>query len=91
MRASVPERDSTGNYNMTVESEIQVQIMAENMTRLLDYLHGTLGNDVFNVTVMANAGSASPMTWNDREVIADMVSRHPALGDLIKKLDLKIS
>lgn len=91
MRASIPVRDSSGNFSMTVESDIQVGIMAENMTAVMDYLHKALGNEVFSLVVHANAGVSAPSTWNDRDVIADMVERHPALKNFITELALKLS
>lgn len=91
MRAAPPKRSSDSTFTMTVESDIQVELMANAMNHLLDFMHNKLNNNTFKLIVQANAGASAPSTWNDREALADMMTRHPALKTLIAELGLVIS
>lgn len=91
MRTAKPERIADRIYEIVVESEIQVELMTESMPGLIDELRKALDNDDFIIKVRANNGASSPITWNEREVLADISSRHPELQDFITKLGLTLS
>jgi hypothetical protein len=40
--------------------------------------------------VRANNGASSPMTWNEREVLANMIERHPSIKDFVDELGLSL-
>jgi DNA-binding TFAR19-related protein (PDSD5 family) len=91
MRVSHPQRTGAENvFEMVVESEIQVELINEALPDLLASLRGTLQNDLIQIHVRANNGASSPMTWNEREVLADMIKRHPAIKSFVDDLGLSL-
>lgn len=87
----MPERVADNIYEIVVESDIQVELMTESMPALLQELQRALDNNGFVIKVRANNGASSPVTWNEREVLADISTRHPELQDFITKLGLTLS
>jgi hypothetical protein len=91
MRVSLPQRTEVANtFEMVVESEIQVELINEALPALLTDLRRTLQNDLIAIHVRANNGASSPMTWNEREVLASMIERHPALKTFVDELGLSL-
>lgn len=91
MRACRPVPGEGNSYTMTVESDIQAGLVNERLADILVYLRSTLSNTMIDITVVTNEGAASPATWNEREVISDIASRHPSFVTFAKALDLKLS
>jgi hypothetical protein len=91
MRVSLPQRTAVANtFEMVVESEIQVELINEAMPALLADLRASLQNDLLSIHVRANNGASSPMTWNEREVLANMIERHPSIKDFVEELGLSL-
>ena len=91
MRVSVPHRTATDNvFEMVVESEIQVELITEAMPKLLTALRTALRNDFITIQVRANDGESSPLTWNEREVLASMIERHPTVETFVDDLGLSL-
>jgi hypothetical protein len=91
MRVSHPQRTGAENvFEMVVESEIQVELINEALPDLLASLRSTLQNDMLQIHVRANNGASSPMTWNEREVLANMIERHPAIKSFVEDLGLSL-
>lgn len=92
MRAHTPERQP-GSFALKVEvdSDIQAGHINEAMPRLLDHLHGCLSNHSITIKVTVKEGPGSPSTWNEREVLADMLRRHAEMRQYITKLGLTLS
>lgn len=92
MRAHQPTR-RPGSFALVteVDSDMQASQINEAMPRLLDHLHGTLGNYAVTLTVHVKDGPGSPSTWNEREVLADMLKRHPDMRRYIDELGLTLS
>lgn len=80
----------TDSFEMVVDSAPQVELMLEAMPRLLEHLRNALANDMITIKVRATEGVASPMTWNEREVLADITARHPSLQEFITALKLTL-
>lgn len=92
MDSAHPRRvHGTFQLEMTVESDIQVDLIEREKPLLLEYLRRVLRNDSITLTAKANQGAPSPQTWNEREVLADMLKRHPGLQDLVKTFKLTLS
>lgn len=94
MRAHVPVRlgdqlTSTA-FQMTVESDVQKQLVENFLPQILTHLRTELRNGEITITVEAN-GESSPQTWNEREVLADIARRHPTLTTFITDLNLTLS
>jgi hypothetical protein len=60
------------------------------MPALLADLRASLQNDLLSIHVRANNGASSPMTWNEREVLANMIERHPSIKDFVDELGLSL-
>ena len=90
MRASHPVRVRDAHFRMDVEGPVQVEIMANAMQELLDFLRGALRNHALIVTAKATLGPTSPLTWTEREVLADIARRHPTLNTFISDLSLPL-
>jgi uncharacterized protein (UPF0216 family) len=91
MRVSLPQRTAQANtLEMVVESEIQVELINEALPNLLASLRKDLQNDMISIHVRANTGESSPLTWNEREVLADIIKRHPAVKSFVDELGLSL-
>jgi DNA-binding TFAR19-related protein (PDSD5 family) len=91
MRVSHPQRTAEANVlEMVVESEIQVELINEALPDLLASLRSQLQNDMISIHVRANTGQSSPLTWNEREVLADMIERHPIIKSFVDDLGLSL-
>ena len=92
MRSHVPVRRA-GSFGLDVEvdSDMQASQINEALPRLLDHLHTSLDNYSVTITVHVKDGPGSPSTWNEREVLADMLKRHPDLRRYMDELGLTLS
>jgi flagellar basal body L-ring protein FlgH len=91
MRVSLPQRTAVENvFEMVVESEIQVELINEALPHLLSDLRAALQNDLISIHVRANNGASSPITWNEREVLASMIERHPSVKKFVDDLGLSL-
>lgn len=92
MRACVPTRvsaDST-QYIMRVENTIQVEQMKAMMPQLMQYMHNALSNDRIHIDFEVADVSESPMSWDQREVLAHILENHPTLRSAIESFDFKL-
>lgn len=92
MRAHPPTRQDqlSADLHMDVESQIQADLIAESMAAVLGYLRQTLRNGTVTLTTHIIEGLNSPSTWNEKEVLGDMIRRHPVLRRYIEGLDLTL-
>lgn len=92
MRACPPIRKDAAStqFTMNVENTLQEDQMKNVMSSLLKHLHDTLANDNITLDFMVKDAADSPMSWNQREVLAHIVDKHPGLRDLIDTLELKL-
>lgn len=91
MRACRPVLRDNHTYTMTVESDIQAELIAQHKADILAFLHNTLSNTLIDFNIVTNQGAASPITWNERQVLQDIARRHPAFAQFAHALDLKLS
>ncbi len=90
MRASYPSQIGDNTYKMMVENDMQRTVMDQASPSLHKFMRDALQNDRFSVTVELNEGSASPHTWNEREVLNHLVENIPALRGFIDELGLTL-
>ena len=92
MRACPPTRKdaSSTHYTMKVENNLQEDQMKNVLSLLLRHLHDTLANDNITLDFMVKDAADSPMSWNQREVLAHIIDKHPRLRELIDTLELKL-
>lgn len=91
MRTARPRRIEDDRFAITVENEIQVQTMQTALNDILTYLHDRLLNDNLSIEILLNQGEPSPITWNEREVLAHMIETTPSLKSFIQTFRLTIS
>ena len=94
MRASHPlrvEGNAPATLKMTVANQPQVDIMLQEMPRLLDFLHNTLGNDHITIDVAVSDDPNSPAGWSDRDLLQHIVDTNPHALDFISDFRLTIS
>lgn len=94
MRASRPLRQAGGTpaaLKMTVANQPQVDVMLQEMPRLLEFLHNTLGNDLITLDVAVSDDPNSPAGWSDRDLLQHIVDNNPHARDFITDFRLTIS
>lgn len=80
----------TVRFAMAVDSEIQQQLMEDNMSTVLDFLSNRLENDDITIDITVHHGPTSPQTWTQKEILADLQKRIPDLDAFIDKLGLSL-
>ena len=92
MRACPPTRESSdsAHFTMKVENTLQEDQMKHVLPSLLKHLHDTLANDNIAIDFSVKDAKDSPMSWNQREVLAHIIDKHPGLRELIDTLELKL-
>ena len=91
LRNGLPERIDDVTYRATVESPAQVQVMEANMSTLLAFLRDEVGNDMLALEVKISEGAIKPVAMTDREIVEDMMKRHPGFVTMVKDLDLTLN
>ena len=94
MRASRPlrvEGNAPATLKMTVANQPQVDIMLQEMPRLLEFLHNTLANDHITIDVTVSDNPNSPAGWSDRDLLQHIVDTNPHALDFISDFRLTIS
>lgn len=92
MRQSAPRRRTEGEclFDVTVENQAQVDVMNETAPELLAFLRDRLNNDHINLEFHINQGASMPSAWNDRELLAHIVDRHPYAARFIADFKLTL-
>ncbi len=90
MRAANPTHKGDGLFSLTVENEIQHDLMEKSMSDILKFMRDSLSNDTIQFEISINQGSGSKYTLNDRELVAEMVKESPELKKFISDFKLVI-
>ena len=92
MRQSAPRRRTEGEclFDVTVENQAQVDVMNETAPELLAFLRDRLNNDHITLEFHINQGASMPSAWNDRELLAHIVDRHPYAARFIADFKLTL-
>lgn len=90
MRACRPVKTDGDTYTVTVENEMQRDIMHDAMPALLQTVHDRLANDDITFLIEINQGESAPYTWNERDLLARLIERHPGMKQFITELKLKL-
>lgn len=93
MRTGRPQRIAPGGTDlaMTVENELQSNLMNEWSYKLLQHLRNALSNDQITLSVNLNEGQAAPAVWNEREVLDHLKERCPEINNYIRDFGLTIN
>lgn len=90
MRASSPQTVGENCLGISVENDIQLRILTDNLQQLTASLRNAVSNDLVTLEITVNDGPGSAMTWNEREVLEKMVENNPKLTDLIRDFHLSL-
>lgn len=91
MRVGVPSRGSDAtHYVVTVENEIIADAITRNIGVIRREISDTLSNDYVEIEVIIDSSAASSMTWNEKEVLAEMMNNTPVLRSFVKELKLTL-
>lgn len=89
MRGHVPTREGE-RLTVTVENDIQHNLIEEAAPAITDHLRKALANYAVTLTVVTDEDTSSPRTWNEREVLADIIRRHPDVSAFVTALGLSL-
>ncbi|MDE7471160.1 MAG: DNA polymerase III subunit gamma/tau [Paramuribaculum sp.] len=92
MRASHPVavNDKPHQYMVTVENEMQRDMLQQCMPELRQWLRDSLRNDSVGIELNINQGETARHTWNDREVYARLLEEQPGIKRLADDLKLTL-
>ena len=90
MRAAKPRHIGGDSYVMTVDSEIQANVVKPALPDIVGYMRDRLLNDNFDVIVEINTGESSPMTWTEREVYNYMIKENKAFAEFAEEFKLTL-
>ncbi|MDE6267985.1 MAG: DNA polymerase III subunit gamma/tau [Muribaculaceae bacterium] len=90
MRASRPMPGDGTRLKVRVENQVQHELMMQHRGELERRLRDAARNDMIELEVEVNAGEASPMTWNDREIYSKMLADHPGLKEFVEAYGLTL-
>ena len=90
MRTAKPRQIGGDSYVMTVDSEIQSNVLKPALPEIVGYMRDRLQNDNFDIIVEINTGESSPMTWTEREVYNYMVKENQAFASFAEEFKLTL-
>ena len=91
MRTSLPKRLDKENFEMVVPSEGQLQFMTGSMPEILKFLRDAVANDMVSLKIRVDkTRPQTAVSMTDREVVKDIISRHPEMDKMIQDFGLKL-
>lgn len=91
MRASQPTDLQGTTFAITVQNQIQAEVMHESKPRILASLHNSLSNDFIDFTVDINKEGADPRhTLSEKDLLETMIAEYPHLRELVSTLNLRL-
>lgn len=90
MRASMPSHVDGNVYRIIVENHGQTELMTERLTEIYQHMRNALSNDSWELQIEENLGEGSPLTWSDREVLADILKNNETVRKLVSEFQLTL-
>ncbi|MCM1349293.1 MAG: DNA polymerase III subunit gamma/tau [Firmicutes bacterium] len=91
MRAAAPVRTSPTRFTITVQNQIQLELMENNRAEIMGYVRNSLANDVVDYDVNINTSSSPRHTLTDPELLEKMKAEAPVLSRLIDDFKLHLA
>lgn len=88
MQAAMPVR-STGHTFTVAQSQVQIDLIRENMAAIRAFVRDRAGNDNIDFDLQL-VSEDSPLVWNDHELVQHMVEQNPEIAVFIDRLKLSI-
>lgn len=89
MRSAEPAPAGNDTYTITVETDIQAELLNRFMREITTHCRTQVANSAVNFDIKINDGAPSPYTWNEREVLAHMLQT-PSLKKFVNALKLSL-
>lgn len=91
MRSSSPRLTSRERFRVTVQNEMQLDLMEANRSDIMGYIHDALGNDTVDYDIVMNTDSLPRHTLTDAELFDRMKSESPVLKRLVDDFKLHLA
>ena len=88
MRMATPVRVSDDVFRIA-QSKVHLDYISENLSRITSFIHSQIRNSKVTFT-LEEVSEESPLVWNERELVANMIKANPTLADFIRHLKLKL-
>lgn len=91
MRKSTPKRVDDTLYEISVESQGQVEFFNTHRSEIVSFLRKEVGNDMLAIDVKVRQGGDEHKLLSPREVIEDMTRQNPAVTGFINAFRLGLA
>lgn len=91
MRSAAPKLISRERFRVTVQNEIQLDLMEANRRDIMGYVHDALGNDLVDYEIVLNTESLPRHTLTDAELLDKMKTENPTLRKLVDDFNLHLA
>ncbi len=92
MSISLPEKVNEELYKITVQSQGQLDLINSRKTKILEFLHNAVHNDMLAIDIEIGAPDPSRYILTDREIVEGIRARHPEeMNDLINIFGLSLT
>lgn len=88
MQVSQPKKINDTLYEISVDSEAQVEFFNAHKGEIIRYLRDRVNNDMLAIEVKITEGERAPRILSPQDIVADMVDRNPEIKKLIQTFHL---
>ena len=90
MRAQMPQDLGDCKYELTLDNQVQMEAFERCKRDLTTFFRDRLKNDGITFTATIREISADEKVWSQKDLLLDIVERHPQGIDFIKKFQLSL-
>ena len=91
MRTATPVLTSRTRFNITVQNQIQLELMEANRSDIMACIRDALANDEVDYDIVLNTAASPRHTLTDNELLEKMKSEAPILNKLIEDFRLHLA
>lgn len=91
MRAAAPALTSRTRFTVTVQNQIQLELMEANRSEIMGCIRDALANDEVDYDIIVNTTSSPRHTLTDNELLEKMKTEAPLLNRLIEDFRLHLA
>lgn len=90
MKTSMPENIKGVDYIFTVDNQAQLEAFEKKQQDLLTFMRNRLENDMITINAKVREVTADEKIWSQRDLLIDVIKRHPEGLDFIKQFKLSL-
>ena len=90
MKTSMPENIKGEDYIFTVDNQAQLEAFEKKQQDLLTFMRNRLENDMITINAKVREVTADEKIWSQRDLLIDVIKRHPEGLDFIKQFKLSL-